>query len=849
MNAIRRTSAGVLSSLALLLLLAGGVPAARAHGPFGFGLTAQFQTVKDPEAARQLNLKLLRTQGSDLWSGSCAVCHLGGRGGTPRNVFGNAMNTFLSQADYYTPGRIIEAGRRVMDIPANPSLADSPTFGELLAAGELPVPIFSRAVPTVRRKGPAPAAEEVTAAEARKRVRQAEAESRFGILQLSRTDEVSPEAAAALAEFRGEFLILGIRSLSPEVAAALAQSRAANVWLHNVTTVPPAAADAIVKLSGHLVLTGLAELTSPALAEKLAKRPGALSLPYVKSITLPVAAALVRHEGSLTLGGLTTIPADLQDKLAEAKALHLPSLKSLDSKALADKLAENWRLFLPDVDRLTVDQATLFATTKGQKFLSAAAMTDEVADLFSRSMSATSIVLFGDAAMSDTAFGALLKTRFAGLEVRDLDAPSAGQVKAMTEANRTAFFPQMKTLDSVPLAKLLSASGTFPSVTEISPQVADAMGKLPEGIRRERDGSTTSVPSGQLSFPSLEDLPPETARRLLQRRWLSLSLPAVQDSSVEAIKAMGRQTQSLTLGLTTLPPELAAAYVAGHTAADTPGSAGGLTLPHLRDLSAESARTLVRGMNRGVEMQGKIRVSKTPTLSLGGSYGSTASSFRLSPEVAAELGKYEGTLAISGLRELSPEAAAALAAFPGPYLRLYGPGTHTLAPEAAASLAKIPGRLLLEELKVIDSVPLCDKNTRDAAWYWTRAETVAPDAVPALIQFKQWFNLDGLTVLESPDLARRLIEPPLTGGRNLHALQRVTPEAAAVLATSDKPLALGLTVLDDAAVARAFARSTGKIGLTRLKAATPEVMAILKDAKGVEVPDARTIYVLTEVTK
>jgi hypothetical protein len=248
-------------------------------------------------------------------------------------------------------------------------------------------------------------------------------------------------------------------------------------------------------------------------------------------------------------------------------------------------------------------------------------------------------------------------------------------------------------------------------------------------------------------------------------------------------------------------------------------------------------------------MQGKIRISKTPTLSLGGIYGSTASSLRLSPEVAAELGKYEGTLAISGLRELSPESAAALATFPGPYLRLYGRGTHTLAPEAAAALAKIPGRLLLEELKVIDSVPLCDKNTRDSAWYWTRAETVSPDAVNALIQFKQWFNLDGLTVLESPDLARRLIEPPLTGGRNLHALQRVTPEAAAVLATSDKPLRLGLTVLDDAAVARAFARSKGKIALTRLKAATPEVIAILKDAKEVEVPDPKTIYVLSEVKK
>ncbi len=91
--------------------------------------------------------------------------------------------------------------------------------------------------------------------QARELVQQVEAESRFGILQLSRTYEITPEVAAAVAEFRGEMLILGIKSLSPEVAAALAKSQAANVWLHSVTSVSPEAAEAIVKLRGHLFLT------------------------------------------------------------------------------------------------------------------------------------------------------------------------------------------------------------------------------------------------------------------------------------------------------------------------------------------------------------------------------------------------------------------------------------------------------------------------------------------------------------------------------------------------------------------------------------------------------------------
>ncbi|VTR99827.1 hypothetical protein [Tuwongella immobilis] len=836
----------ILPQCLILLLVLAFRGEAQAFGPFGFGFTEQIQHVNDPETARMLQLKLGQTIGNDIWSGSCAICHLGGRGGTPRNVFGNAINTFLSQEDYNTPGRIGEAVRRVLDIPANPTLPDSPTFGELLQSGELPVPIFSRAVPMVRRKGPAPLAEKITVDEARKRIQQIESESRFGILQLSKTDEISPEVANTLAEFRGEFLILGIRSLTPEVAAALANSQAETIWLHSISSVSPAAAEAIVDVRGHLVLTGLAELNSPALAAKLAKRPGLLSFPYLKQITLPVATALVQHKGSLTLGGLTNIPPEIQDQLAEASVIHLPNLKSLDSMLLTKKLAENWRLFIPDVDFLNPDQAEWFANSKGQKFLSAAAMTDSVAERFSQSMKATSIVLFGKGPISDTAFGFLLRTRFAGLELRDIESPTEGQIRVMTETKRAAFFPQLKKLDSVPLVKALSGLVTFPSVVEITPDVADALGKMPEGVRTERDGTTISIPSGQLVFSILDDLPPETARLLLQRRWLSLSFPAMQDTSVESLKAMGRQTVSLTLGLTALPPELATAYVDGISADTSRGNQGGLTLPYLWNLSAESARILVRGMNRGVELQGKIRISRTPSLSIGGSYGSAYSGLKLAPEVAAELGQFEGTLMISSLRELSPESAAGLAKFPGPYLRLFGQATHTLAPETAAELAKIPGRLLLEELKRVDSIPLCDKNARDFGWYWNRVETVAPEAVPALIQFKGLFDLGGLVVLDSPILAQRIIDLSLSTGRNLHALQRISPEAAAVFATFDKPLRLGLTVLDDVAVAQAFAQAKGKIELKRLKAATPEVIAILKNSKTVDVPNLESLYLLIQ---
>ncbi|MCY2967302.1 MAG: hypothetical protein NT069_27315, partial [Planctomycetota bacterium] len=475
----------------------------------------------------------------------------------------------------------------------------------------------------------------------------------------------------------------------------------------------------------------------------------------------------------------------------------------------------------------------------------AAAMTEEVAGQFSQSVSATSIALFGTGPISDTAFKALLKTRYAALELRDIESPTPGQIQVMAETKRSAFFPQLKRLDSVQLAKVL-ASGNFPSVTYISPEVADALGKLPEAIRTEQDGTTRSIPSGSLTFPSLEELPPETLRLLLQRRWWDLSFPALRDYSVETVRLLGRQTgSSLTLGLISLPPELAAAFD------DMPPNPlrndRWVMFPFLSDLSPESARILVKTLNQGIKgVAPQVRITRTPQLFIGGTAGSPTSGLStISPELAAELAKYEGTLAISGLRELPAKSAAALSTFPGPYLRLSGPATHQLSPETAAALARIPRRLLLEELKRIDSVPLCDKNTRQMGWYWNRAETVAPESVPALIQFNGWFNIDGLTVLESPALARRLSDQTFSG--NLHALQRLAPEAAEVLATFDKPLRIGLSVLDDVAVARALAHSKGKIELKRLKAATAEVIAILKDSKAIEVPNLASLYILSDV--
>jgi hypothetical protein len=181
---------------------------------------------------------------------------------------------------------------------------------------------------------PATSPEDVTVEQAQKLVQKVEAEFRFGILQLSRTHEVSPEEAAALAEFRGEMLILGLRSLSPEVARAIAKSRAATVWLHSVTAVAPEAAEAIAGLSGHLVLSGLVELDSVPLAEKFA-RQSSRTLDGLEFISAEAIPACVKYKGFFTLRQLTVLDSPelaarlIQDSTGQV----LPSLRTISPAA------------------------------------------------------------------------------------------------------------------------------------------------------------------------------------------------------------------------------------------------------------------------------------------------------------------------------------------------------------------------------------------------------------------------------------------------------------------------------------------------------------------------------------
>ena len=816
----------------------------------------QIRKVQNLDAARAWTRQIVQSRGI-----SCVVCHVAGYG--PRNQYGSAINLLVTGIDREDSSRKREAGQRVNDIPADPSIPDSPTFGDLIKQGLLPASDYT--IDPAFQKVPARQPEEITVQQARDLVRKVQAESRFGILQLSRTYEITAEVAEALAEFQGEFLILGLTTLGPDTAKALAKSQAGTVWLHSLTSMINESAEAIAKTPGNLVLSGLVELNSDSvpLAKKLAQRPGALSFPYLKQITPEIAVALGKNPRSLTLAGLTDVSPEVQDKLAETVgALTLPNLKSLDSLPLTKKLAAGFAssVLLPSIKSLSVEQANEIASIKrpfflGGSFLPQSVMTEEVATVFAKNPAAGRLQL-GVGSISDSSLKIIVQSQLS-IILQEVESLSDAQVQILANAADSVpggpfgtqtkiSLPKLKTLDSPLLAMaLLRCSSDFGGVTRISREAAAALASVPNKEMVYPNGTVRVLPPYSLSFPSLEELPPETAGLLMTRPWSAISLPALKNVSLETLRSMVRQTSNLTLGLTTLPPGLASAF--GEMASNEGDLGGGtLTLPYLTELSPDAARILVTSLNRGTEVPTWGGLNKAPQLFLGGRIPGRLSfkggSPLLTPKLAEELAKYRGRLSIAGLQELSPQSADALVPYRGPRLELSGPATDKLSPETAAQLAKFPGTLDIP-LIVLDSVPLAAKFAQQSSRTTDGLEVISIETIPVYAKYSGFFTLRQLSVLNSPTLAARLIQD--SSGQTLPSLRTITPAAAEVLASGPNAPYLGLTVLDDPAVARALTKSRKGVSLPRLRAATPEVIAILREAKSITTPPLDSIYVLS----
>jgi hypothetical protein len=477
----------------------------------------------------------------------------------------------------------------------------------------------------------------------------------------------------------------------------------------------------------------------------------------------------------------------------------------------------------------------------GGDYLPQTAVTEEVAKVLAGNPRAINLILVGKDSLPDPVLKTLLQSRVR-LSMPDVEALSETQLKLIADevADRESRsvpaplrigLPGLRKLDSALLAETIEkVTGlNLPGVTEISPEAAAALGRLPDREVIGPGNQTIMLPSGNLILPGLRELPDETARLLLNKRWGGISLPGLETVSRDTLGLLVRQTGALTLGFRSLQPEMAEAF-------EGFPSRGSLSFPFMTELSPESARVLVESLNRSV-LPGP---GNTVTLTFGQSAGFAT----LSEDLAFELAEFQGNLDISGLRELPDESAAALEQFRGRRLSLSGPAIDRLTPEAAESLAFVRGELRLG-LRELSSVPLANRLSSQTSGGIGKLEIVSGDAAEELSLRAGVLELRELTLLDSPYLAWRFVDgPSFGGGISLPAVTSITVEAAEILAAGEKPVTLGLRVLDSAELARALGNSRQGVTLQRLQSATPEVIEILRKADSIKTPPLESLIVL-----
>jgi hypothetical protein len=208
--------------------------------------------------------------------------------------------------------------------------------------------------------------------------------------------ELSPEAAAALAEWGGVLQIGGLRSLPPAVAAALARCTAKfNLLLEGLTALDAESAGFLAGTQARFSLAGLESLT-PAVAAALVRTRQPLRLPAVRTLSLDAAAALVDNPQASLIGlpGLTTLEPEVAKRLASCPkweprlpnlialapetaaaltayqgpfAMLLPALRTLDAEtARALVRCPQWRPHLPHVRTLEAEAAAALAEWRGR---------------------------------------------------------------------------------------------------------------------------------------------------------------------------------------------------------------------------------------------------------------------------------------------------------------------------------------------------------------------------------------------------------------------------------------------------------------------------------------------------
>ena len=394
--------------------------------------------------------------------------------------------------------------------------------------------------------------------------------------------ELSPEAAAVLARYKGDIRFDALTTLVPEAAAALA-TREGALDLLRLTSLSPAVAKALSAAKGPLNLSSVKELPAEA-AEALSAHTGQLSL-GVTELSDDAAAALAKHTGEIQVSSLKSLTS-----LALATRLGQQEYVSLGAARLTPEIAralcppgnrekfKNHVQFNSGLTELPADVAAAIMAGRSHPSLnSLESISDEAAATWAGPFA--NIRLFGlktltpAAGASLTKGGGIFDIRNFGPEVSDETAAAIAKQMA-AGPHRMIDFNGLKKLTYPPLAVALLSryhGGPHSSLAGVA-QITDDVARALADYKGNLNGlpgltSLTSVPlaakyasqPGDLKFAKLTALPDDVAKALATHKG-KLDLSGVQSLSAEAAKALAGHEGELKLdGLKEISDEAAKA--------------------------------------------------------------------------------------------------------------------------------------------------------------------------------------------------------------------------------------------------------------------------------------------------
>jgi hypothetical protein len=693
---------------------------------------------------------------------------------------------------------------------------------------------------------------------------------------LDSVTEISPEVARVLATHNGHLSLGGIRQLSVDVAEALTKGRpntdmtslaldgvadlspdAAAVLaqqdcplsLNGVTGLSAAAAKALAGIDHQVSLKGLTALP-PEVAGNLASGSASLDLSGLTEMNLEVARAFRKHRGPLILDGLRELSPSVAHELAKRVGpLSLAGIQAYGSPALAAKAFS--RMGMP-FSMPSGDGLPLLRTISAEEI--EAIKSAQRASLAKQYGIGSSVLALRCMSLSAEAAEALARHRGnVSVELHELPPDVA---KALAEFNwqEGHGLGRGRALFSLELASELSPAAaeelsrfkgrlrlTVPTLTPVA-----------EAIRRSDPDCAIEIVEAKKIPPTPEivDLPPQMAAKYARNQG-DICLDHVKSLSLESAIELAKHTgYALYLnGLNALDPDVeeALAAYAGYSLSldslrhlatselsaklcECNGSGPGVTWGFaLETVSLEAAHEIAQWDCSSLPV---TSVSPDVAAALAGCVGSLGLSVRsLDVETARILVNREGSLSLDALESLSPELAAVLAQCKGD---LSMSGLLALDTEAAKALRPHTGRLVIQYPEKMSA------ETQAAL-----AQHVGPLEMREPIEVTDWnlrqkltetsgssheyavsFNAMTLSAFDASELSGK--------GKDivLSRLRELPPDVAKELASASKSIQLNAMPTLELATADALAPHEGFLALNGVREVSQDVAQSLAFHRG-----------------